>query len=425
MNKDVLSTLFVGIDVSSASNYFCAINFEGKHILDFSITNDLPSSEIAVERIFNALQDNDLKFVTLVLESTNVFSFHIANFLASNNSLFNFNSKVFVINPKESSNFRKTYSDMDKTNPQDAFVLADMARCGRINQQPYKASQLFALQRLTRQRFHLVKTIMREKAYMMSNIYLKFSSLYIAKKEDEPFSNMFGNTSKSIIADFTPDDIVNMSDEDMINFIMEKGKSRFSNPEENVKLLKKIARDSYRLDKLAYDPINVAISSSFNTINALEDNLKVIDKAIEKNVKGLCDNEFTILKSIPGIGDVYAAGIISEIGSIDFFRDNNALAKYAGLTWRKTQSGYFEAETTRMTKTGNKYLRYYLIEAVSSVKNHSKEFNDFYTRKYNEVSRGAHKRALALSARKLVRLVFGLLHHNQLYSATKLDNRSN
>ena len=206
---------------------------------------------------------------------------------------------------------------------------------------------------------------------------------------------------------------------------MEKGKSRFSNPEENVKLLKKIARDSYRLDKLAYDPINVAISSSFNTINALEDNLKVIDKAIEKNVKGLCDNEFTILKSIPGIGDVYAAGIISEIGSIDFFKDNNALAKYAGLTWRKNQSGYFEAETTRMTKTGNKYLRYYLIEAVSSVKNHSKEFNDFYTRKYNEVSRGAHKRALALSARKLVRLIFGLLHHNQLYSATKLDNRSN
>lgn len=51
-------------------------------------------------------------------------------------------------------------------------------------------------------------------------------------------------------------------------------------------------------------------------------------------------------------------GIISEIGSIEFFKDNNALAKYAGLTWRKTQSGYFEAETTRMTKTGNKYLRY-------------------------------------------------------------------
>ena len=96
MNKDILSTLFVGIDVSSASNYFCAINFEGKHILDFSIANDLPSSELAIEKIYNALKQNNLKFVTIVLESTNVFSFHIANLLASNNSLFNFNSKVFV-----------------------------------------------------------------------------------------------------------------------------------------------------------------------------------------------------------------------------------------------------------------------------------------------------------------------------------------
>lgn len=422
MNKDVLSTLFVGIDVSSSSNYFCAIDFEGNHLLDYSTTNNLPSSELAIEKIFNILQEKEFKSVILVLESTNVFSFHIANLLASNNSLFNFNSKVYVINPKTSSNFRKTYSDMDKTDPKDAFILADMARCGRINQQPYKASQLFALQRLTRQRFHLVQTISREKAYMMSNIYLKFSSLYTSKKEEEPFTNMFGTTSKSIISDFTPDDIVNMSDEEMIDFIMEKGKSRFSNPKNNVDLLKKISRDSYRLDKVAYNPINVAISSSFNTINALENNLKNIDRAIEKNIKGLCDNEFTILKSIPGIGPVYAAGIISEIGSIDFFKDNNALAKYAGLTWRKTQSGNFDAETTRMTKTGNKYLRYYLIEAVSSVKNHSKEFNEFYTRKYNEVTRGAHKRALALSARKLVRLIFGLLHHNQLYSTDKIDN---
>jgi len=307
MNKDILSTLFVGIDVSSSSNHFCAIDFEGNYILNFSTTNDLPSSESAVEKIFNSLQEYNFTNVILVLESTNVFSFHIANFLASNNSLFNFNSKVFVINPKTSSNFRNTYSDMDKTDPMDAFILADMARCGRINQQPYKASQLFALQRLTRQRFHLVKTIMREKAYMMSNIYLKFSSLYIAKKEDEPFSNLFGTTSKSIISDFTPDDIVAISDDEMIDFIMDKGKSRFSNPKENVTLLKKIARDSYRLDKLAYDPINVAISSSFNTINALEDNLKVIEKAIEKNIKGLCDNAINILKSIPGIGLVYSA----------------------------------------------------------------------------------------------------------------------
>lgn len=419
MNKDTLNTLFVGIDVSSKTNAVFAINFEGKTLLNFSVPNDLPGAELMLERILSALQDNNLQFVKIVIESTSVYSFHIANFLASNNSLFEFNSQVFVINPKSSSNFRKTYVDMDKTDPKDAFVLADLARCGRINQQPYKASQLFALQRLTRQRFHLVKTISAEKAYMLTNIYLKFSSLTTANKDSKPFSNLFGTTSSNLIMDYSPSDIVNMSEKDMVNYIVEKGKNRFSNPEENAKLIQKIARDSYRLDKLAYDPINVSISSSFNTINALENNLNVIDKAIEKNVKGLCENEYKILLSIPGIGPVYAAGIIAEIGSIKFFKTNNELAKYAGLTWRKTQSGNFEADTTRMTKTGNKYLRYYLIEAANRVKSQIPEYKQFYTRKYAEVSKTPHKRALALTARKLVRLVFGLLHHNKLYTDEK------
>lgn len=419
MNKDTLNTLFVGIDVSSKTNAVFAINFEGKTLLNFSVPNDLPGAELMLEKILSALQDNNLQFVKIVIESTSVYSFHIANFLASNNSLFEFNSQVFVINPKSSSNFRKTYVDMDKTDPKDAFVLADLARCGRINQQPYKASQLFALQRLTRQRFHLVKTISAEKAYMLTNIYLKFSSLTTANKDSKPFSNLFGTTSSNLIMDYSPSDIVNMSEKDMVNYIVEKGKNRFSNPEENAKLIQKIARDSYRLDKLAYDPINVSISSSFNTINALENNLNVIDKAIEKNVKGLCENEYKILLSIPGIGPVYAAGIIAEIGSIKFFKTNNELAKYAGLTWRKTQSGNFEADTTRMTKTGNKYLRYYFIEAANRVKSQIPEYKQFYTRKYAEVSKTPHKRALALTARKLVRLVFGLLHHNKLYTDEK------
>jgi len=307
MNKDTLNTLFVGIDVSSLNNYVRAINFNGTILLDQSFTNDLPGAESLVEKLYDTVISNSLEFITIVLESTGIYSFHIANFLSSSNSLFDFSSEVFLIDPKTSKNYKGTFSDIDKTDPDDAFALADMARCGKVSQSPYKASQLFALQRLTRQRFHLVKTITAEKSYMLSNLYLKFSSLYASSKEDKPFSNMFSTTSKSILTDFSPDEIVAMSDDDMISYIMEKGKSRFSEPSKNVDLLRKACRDSYRLDKLAYEPINVAIATSFNTLTALEKNLKVIDNAIEKNVKGLCDNEFNILKSISGIGVVYAS----------------------------------------------------------------------------------------------------------------------
>ena len=69
-----------------------------------------------------------------------------------------------------------------------------------------------------------------------------------------------------------------------------------------------------------------------------------------------------------------AAGILSEIGNIHAFKSHESLAKYAGLVWRENQSSEFTGEDTPMSKAGNAYFRYYLIEATSHVKNHCGEF---------------------------------------------------
>lgn len=119
--------------------------------------------------------------------------------------------------------------------------------------------------------------------------------------------------------------------------------------------------------------------------------------------------------SIPGIGKVYSAGIIAEIGDIHRFDSQASVAKYAGLVWNRSQSGDFEAEHSRMIKSGNRYLRYYLLEAANSVRRCDSEFRRYYDLKFKEVNKYQHKRALALTARKLVRLVFRLLKDNRLY----------
>ena len=62
-----------------------------------------------------------------------------------------------------------------------------------------------------------------------------------------------------------------------------------------------------------------------------------------------------------------------------------------------------------MIKSGNRYLRYYLLEAANSVRRCDSEFRRYYDLKFKEVNKYQHKRALALTARKLVRLVFRLL----------------
>jgi len=59
--------------------------------------------------------------------------------------------------------------------------------------------------------------------------------------------------------------------------------------------------------------------------------------------------------------------------------------------------------------------RYYLIEATGSVVRQLPEYNAFYQKKFDEVKTHQHKRALALTSRKFIRLVFGLLAKNQLF----------
>ncbi len=55
------------------------------------------------------------------------------------------------------------------------------------------------------------------------------------------------------------------------------------------------------------------------------------------------------------------------------------------------------------------------MEAANSVRVHDPVFAEYYAKKKAEPKQFAHKRALALTARKLVRLVFYLLKTNQLY----------
>ena len=100
-----------------------------------------------------------------------------------------------------------------------------------------------------------------------------------------------------------------------------------------------------------------------------------MDKALEQLVVIL--PEYQCLTSIPGVGKVYAAGMIAEIGQIERFDDQTKLAKYAGLNWKVKQSGNYQSEYTPLTKQGNRYFRYYLVEAANSVKRYLPEFQEF------------------------------------------------
>ena len=286
-------------------------------------------------------------------------------------------------------------------------MIADHLRFGRIAKEVYLDDYRYqALRTLTRARFDVIQNLTREKQRFANYLFLKCSG--IAQEKD------IQNTSATTIALMeqfeTVDDLANADLDELTFFIDEKGRN-FADPVAKAKAIRSAARDSYRLPVTVNNSVNQAMSVSIASMRALKEQVKVLDKAIEQQFE-IIPNTLT---SIPGIGKVYSAGIIAEIGDIHRFDSQASVAKFAGLVWHKDQSGEFEAEHSRMIKSGNRYLRYYLLEAANSVRRCDSEFRRYYNLKYHEVNKFQHKRALALTARKLVRLVFRLLKDNRLY----------
>ena len=415
-------TLFVGIDVSLKSNQVCALNFNQDKLFNLSFDNTPTGSDKLIESINSLVNEHHFNKIIFAMECTGVYYVHIATFLSTNPILNNLNSIVYTVNAKSIDKYKESYIEMEKTDPGDAFIIADFIRVGRTNSlSPFKGSQFLALQRLTRQRKHLADQISKEKCYVSANIFLKFSGL--ENTDNKPFSSKFGKSSTAILTEFlSTEDIINKPINELVDFISSKGKNRFKNPEDNANILVKAARDSYRLDKVSYEAVGSAIASSLTVINCLQDEIKNVDKSIAKVINGLDNNAYQILQSIPGIGPVFAAGIIAEIVDINLFKTHNQLAKYAGFYWPRHQSGEFEHSDKPMAKSANMYLKYYISEATSMMIMNNSTMKNYYQNKYSEVKSHQHKRALALSSRKLIRLIFGLLCKNQLYVPSEFDN---
>lgn len=410
---DFMNPLYVGIDVSSKSNVVYIMLPDGSKHSNFSLPNSRDGSMQLVKRILSALTVHSLDTVQIGLEATSVYGDNLVYFLREDASLVPYNRKIHVLNPKQVKKFKDAYNDLPKNDYVDSFVIADCLRFGRINKEVYIGDYHYkALQNLTRARFYAVCNLVKEKQRFMNILFKKYSTM----TQEKVFSDTFSTTALAVYEEFeSAEALAGMDLHELTDFIIEKGKNRFPDPDAVAKAIQKAARSSYRLPKTVNDSVNQVLSISITSMKALESQIKEFDKAIAAQMELLPN----VLISIPGIGPVYSAGIMAEIGDINRFESQAQLAKYAGLAWTQHQSGDFEAENTRLIQSGNRFLKYYLCEAAFSLVRCDKEYSDFYHLKYKEVNRCQHKRALALTARKFVRLVFALLKDNRLYRPTR------
>jgi transposase len=125
--------------------------------------------------------------------------------------------------------------------------------------------------------------------------------------------------------------------------------------------------------------------------------------AAERQIRAVCrqDEICTLLSSVPGIGDILSVTIRYEIDEIGRFVSDGKLCCYAGLVPSTYSSGKRTFQG-RITKQGNKWLRWAMIEAAQRAPLNDPWLMEFYTR----IAQKGKKRARVAVARKLLEIIY-------------------
>lgn len=409
--------LFIGLDVSSQKLDTCFLTDSKEILFEGSLSNDLIGASEVKQKILEYQETFGFYQIVIGMESTSVYSFHPSMFFYLDEDLKQLPVEVTVENPYRIKQYSRMF-DQDKTDKIDAQIIADYLRVDLHTLSPIKEEIYVGLQRLTRSRYQLVTQMVEAKQHFLENLTYKCNTLSKELANEDNKTSVFGTTIMNLLTeDITLDEFSEMPLEEAAELLQKLGKGRFKNPEQLVKSIKKAVRSSYRLGKVTKNSIDLVLGIIANEIKFLKKQIKEIEKAIIALLETI--PEAQCLLSVPGLGPVYTAGLIAEIGQIERFDDQSKLAKYAGLTWTKNQSGNSQSENTPLNRSGNRYFRYYLIEDTNRVRITLPEFKEYYQKKKNEVPKHKHKRALVLTGRKFVRLIDVLLRNGQLYQPKK------
>lgn len=370
--------IYVGIDISKYK-HDCFICKDTGEVIVKNLSFD--NNKKGFQQFLDLLKPYDNSNVRIGFEATGHYGLNLKLFLEKNNYSFMEFNPLLVKEFYKSLSLRKT-----KTDKVDATVIAR-----KLMSVPYKPnSNLFyhkySIKSLTRLRETLVKQRSKYKVQLtniLDMIFPEFKSF---------FSNSFGATSLYILAKYkTPEKIANMRDFDSLSKLS-RGKFAYS---KFVKL-KDLAKNTIGESN---DIFEFELTSILNLYKNIDEQITLIDKQISTIIKDL--NPPTL--SIPGIGVITCASIISEFGDISKFSNPSKMLSFAGLEPGIIESGTMSSKG-KMVKHGSGYLRYSLMNVALTIIRFNTTFYDYY---YKKISEGkCHRVALSHVCKKLIRVIF-------------------
>ena len=371
---------YVGIDISKYKHDFCIISNTGEVIVENS---SFENNKKGFQDLLEHLKPYDKSQVHIAFEATGHYSMNLEFFLIDKEFSF------MKINPLIIKQFLKTRSlRRTKTDKADALNIAEY-----LMSVPYKPNSLllyhiYSLKSLCRTREQLIKERSKFAVLLTNELDKSFPEL-------KPFfNNIISSTLLFILDKYkNPSHIALMKDYDSIRCIS-RGKFTYA----KFAKLKELAKNTVGYHD---DNTDLLISTYVSLYNYFNDKIVPIDKQISTIIKELNPS----ILSIPGIGEITVASIISEYGDISCFSSSAKMLAFAGLEPSINQSGTLESNG-KMVKHGSGHLRYVLMNTSLTLLKFNPTFYDYYLKKRSEGK--SHRVALSHVCKKLVRLIYTL-----------------
>ena len=370
----------VGIDISKYKHDFCIISSAGELIVENS---SFQNNKIGFQSLLDQLKPYNKSEIHIAFEATGHYSLNLELFLVNNGYSF------MKVNPLIIHQFLKTRSlRRTKTDKADSLTIAKY-----LMSAPYKPNSdllytIFTLKSLCRARENLVKERSKFAVLLTNELDKSFPEL-------KPFfNNMISSTLLYILEKYTnTKHIAVMKDYDSIRKLS-RGKFTYA----KFAQLKELAKNSVGFSN---ENTDLLISTYISIYNDFNNKIDPINKQISTIIKELNPRMLTI----PGIGEISAATILSEYGDIKNFSNSNKMLAFAGLDPSINQSGTLEYNG-KMVKHGSGLLRYTIMNSAMAILRFSPEFYDYYLKKRSEGK--CHRVALSHVCKKLIRVIYSL-----------------
>ena len=399
----------VSIDVSKGkSDYQAFKNLNVKYTGSRSIKH----TKEGFDEIVNLVREMEKKLETevcVVYEATGVYHRVLKKVLEDNNI------KQFIINPLLSAKTRKNDSlRSPKTDKLDPKSIAKTYYSHSLHNSHKQETIYHELRELSRYYEDILVHIRKDKVAFRAQLDVVFPGY------DALFDDLYGPVALAVIEKYPHPEMLQKK---KINTVSKVIQSKTCHRQA---MSDTMADKAIEYSKTIYsgcdkDDIEVLILQRF--IKKLKEDMAEAERTIGEMIKLAQElPDFSIIKSIPGIGDNLAARIIAELGDMTRFKKKNELVAFAGLDPKISESGQNDGNHMHITKKGNKRLRCLLYLAVTCsirLKRDDNSIKDFYIKKKQQSNPMCSKAAKTACASKLVRIIYSMCKTGELYQYNK------